>query len=262
MKRVLVTGLNSYIGNSFAEFCKDDFLIDKISLRGDDWQNLDFSVYDSILHVAGIAHTSRNSDLENLYYTVNVDLTLKVAEKAKKAGVSQFVFLSSIIVYGDNNAAVGQVKVIDEYTKPNPDDFYGNSKLQAENGLATLESDCFKVAIIRPPMIYGEGSKGNYSKLEKLAKIYFVFPSIENERSVLYIDKLSCELKAIILKQQKGIFRPQDDVYFCTSKFIKTYRESLGKKTFLIGIFNPLIRAVSKRLVMLRKMFGSLVYKK
>ncbi|AXA33384.1 NAD-dependent epimerase/dehydratase family protein [Francisella adeliensis] len=262
MKRVLVTGLNSYIGNSFASFCKDDFVIDKISLRDDSWQKLDFSIYDSILHVAGIAHTSRNANLESLYYKVNVELTTKIAKKAKQDGVGQFVFLSSIIVYGDNNSPVSTTKVIDENTKPNPDDFYGDSKLQAENSLKTLEGSEFKVAIVRPPMIYGEGSKGNYSKLAKLAKYSLIFPSIKNQRSVLHIDKLSEVLRDIVCRVQSGLFRPQDEDYFCTSKFIKDYRATLGKKTLLVSVFNPFIRIVSKKVVMLRKMFGSLIYKK
>lgn len=262
MKKVLVTGLSSYIGNSFAEFCKDDFIVEKISLRDDGWQDIDFSIYDSILHVAGIAHTSRNANLESLYYNVNVDLTIKIAKKAKRDGVSQFVFLSSIIVYGDNNSPVGTTKIIDKDTKPNPDDFYGDSKLQAENDLKSIEDTKFKIAIIRPPMIYGEGSKGNYSKLVKLAKYSLIFPNIKNQRSVLHIDKLSQELREIILKNQNGLFTPQDENYFCTSQFIKDYRTTLGKKTLLVSVFNPFIRIVSKKVVMLRKMFGSLIYKK
>ncbi|ASG68536.1 UDP-glucose 4-epimerase [Francisella halioticida] len=261
-KRVLVTGLNSYVGNSFVEFCKDNFIIDKVSLRDDRWQDLDFSRYDSILHVAGIAHTSKDPSLKDLYYKVNTDLTFDIAQKAKKEGVKQFVFMSSIIVYGDS-APIGQQKVITKNTKPNPDDFYGDSKLQAEIKLETLQSEEFKICIIRPPMIYGDGSKGNYSKLVKLAKYALIFPNIMNQRSVLHIDKLIHELKDILEKQKYGVFILQDNKYFCTSEFINEYRaKQLGKRTYLTKFFNPIIRIMAKKISFINKIFGNLVYEK
>jgi UDP-glucose 4-epimerase len=190
------------------------------------------------------------------------ELTYQVAKKAKQEGVSQFIFMSSIIIYGDS-APIGETKTINKETIPKPDDFYGDSKLQAEIKLESLVSDDFKIAIIRPPMIYGEGSKGNYPKLVKLAKYAFIFPDIENQRSVLHIDKLSQELKTIVEKQQDGMFMPQDDEYFCTSQFIKNYRcDVLGKKTYLISFFNPLIRLMAKRVGFVNKVFGNLVYEK
>ncbi|MED7819501.1 MULTISPECIES: NAD-dependent epimerase/dehydratase family protein [unclassified Francisella] len=259
-KRVLVTGLNSYVGNSFASFCANDFEIDKVSLKNDGWRKLDFSKYDSILHVAGIAHTSKDPSLKELYYKVNTDLTFDIAQKAKHDGVKQFIFMSSIIIYGDS-APIGKTKVIDENSQPNPNDFYGDSKLQAEKRLAELAGENFKIAVIRPPMIYGEGSKGNYPKLVKLAKYAFIFPYIENQRSVLHIGKLSQGLKDIVENEFGGIFMPQDDRYFCTSEFIKEYRKSIGKKTYLTRAFNPFIKLLAIKIGFINKVFGSLIYK-
>lgn len=259
-KKILITGLNSYVGNSFANFCKDYFDIDKISLRDGGWPSLDFSKYDSILHVAGIAHTSKDPSLKDKYYAVNTDLTYDIAQKAKNDGVKQFIFMSSIIIYGDS-APIGQQKIITKNTVPSPDDFYGDSKLQAEIKLESLKAEDFSVATIRPPMIYGENSKGNYSKLVKLAKYAFIFPDISNQRSVLHIDKLSLEFKQIVESGARGIFFPQDEEYFCTSQFIKKYRvEQLGKKTYLTKVFNPLIRLLAKKIGFVNKVFGSLVY--
>ncbi|API86346.1 NAD-dependent epimerase/dehydratase family protein [Francisella uliginis] len=259
-KRILITGLNSYVGNSFTSFCANDFEIDKISLKNDEWRKLDFSKYDSILHVAGIAHTSKDPSLKGLYYRVNVDLTAEVAQKAKHDGVKQFIFMSSIIIYGDS-ASIGKTKVIDENSQPNPNDFYGDSKLQAEKRLAELKCENFKIAIVRPPMIYGDGSKGNYPKLVKLAKYAFIFPNIENQRSVLHIDKLSQELKSIVENGYDGVFMPQDDRYFCTSEFIKEYRKSIGKKTYLTKAFNPFIKLLARKIGFINKVFGNLIYK-
>ena len=259
-KKILITGINSYVGNSFAEAYKNDFDITKISLRDNEWQNHDFSQYDNILHVAGIAHTSKDASLESKYCAVNTNLTEEIAKKAKLAGVKRFVFLSSIIVYGDS-APMGVDKVVAKDTIPSPDDFYGNSKLQAEVKLDTLDSDDFNVAIIRPPMVYGDGSKGNYPKLVKLAKYAFIFPDIENKRSVISIEKLSSEIGRIIENNQKGLFLPQDDEYFCTSQFIKNYRkEVLGKKTYLTKVFNPLIKLLAKKVGFVNKVFGGLRY--
>ena len=261
-KKILITGINSYIGNKFAESGASYFDIDKISVRDESWKDLDFSKYDSVLHVVGIAHTSKDPSLKDKYYAVNTELTYQVAKKAKQEGVSQFIFMSSIIIYGDS-APIGETKIITKNTIPTPDDFYGDSKLQAEIRLQTLLDASFNIAIIRPPMIYGDGSKGNYPKLVKLAKYAFIFPNINNKRSVLHIDKLSQELKTIVEKQQDGMFMPQDDEYFCTSQFIKSYRcDVLGKKTYLISFFNPVIRLIAKRVGFVNKVFGSLVYEK
>ncbi|APC91092.1 MULTISPECIES: NAD-dependent epimerase/dehydratase family protein [Francisella] len=261
-KKILITGINSYVGNSFSEFCKDNFDIDKISLRDVSLVNIDLNGYDAILHVAGIAHTSKEPKLKEKYYKINTQLTYDLAKKAKDQGVRQFVFLSSIIVYGDS-APIGQQKVITKDTEPKPDDFYGDSKLQAEIKLNTLISDGFNIAIIRPPMVYGNGSKGNYPKLLKLAKYAFIFPNINNQRSVISIDNLSKEIAEIILQTKYGIFLPQDSEYFNTSKFIKDYRKNvLAKNTYLTVIFNPIIRVLAKKVDFVNKVFGNLTYEK
>src|SRR5699024_8572220 len=188
MKRVLITGVNSYVGNSFAEWVQqypEEIQVEKISLRDDSWKDMDFSMYDSILHVAGIAHVSRDPKMEELYYKVNRDLTIEVAEQAKAAGVKQFIFMRSIIVYCDSKHERKHEKVvIDEKTETKPTNYYDKSKLDAEVGLRNLEDNTFNVATIRPPMIYGKGSKGNYPKLAQAAQILPVFPDIRNVRSM------------------------------------------------------------------------------
>src|SRR5699024_6867974 len=131
---------------------------------------------------------STDPNMEELYYQVNRDLTIEVAQKAKHEKVKQFIFMSSIIVYGDSKA---EKVVIDRHTKPNPSNFYGQSKLEAEQRILPLDSKDFKIVIVRPPMIYGKHSKGNYPKLAKAAQKLPLFPNIDNERSMLHIDNLS-----------------------------------------------------------------------
>lgn len=262
MKKILITGINSYVGKSFYKWLEQypqEYKVDLISLRIDTWKNKDFSNYDSILHVAGIAHVSSDPKLEELYYKVNRDLTLEIARKAKNEGVKQFIFMSSIIVYGDSNSAK---KIININTVPTPSNFYGNSKLQAEEGLKGLESDFFKVAIVRPPMIYGKGSKGNYPKLVKLARILPVFPDVDNERSMIHIDNLSEFLRKVINNQDQGFFFPQNKEYVNTSEMVNIISRVHGKRIKLTKIFNPIIFLLGKKLKIVNKVFGNLVYDK
>ncbi|SDB81102.1 UDP-glucose 4-epimerase [Pelagirhabdus alkalitolerans] len=262
MKRILITGENSYIGNKFEEWLEpygDAYQVDTISVRGEDWKSVDFSTYDVVFHVAGIAHVSTDPKMEELYYQVNRDLTIDVAKKAKKEGVAQFIFMSSIIVYGDGSS---DLDVITRDTEPNPSNFYGESKLQAERGIEPLSDDQFKVAIIRPPMIYGKGSKGNYPKLSKLARLTPVFPNIENQRSMLHVDNLTEFLRLVIDKQDNGLFFPQNKEYVKTSELVKQISKVHGKKVWLTRLFNPLIYLFINRVNTVNKVFGNLVYDK
>ncbi|MCF1627490.1 NAD-dependent epimerase/dehydratase family protein [Tetragenococcus koreensis] len=258
MKRILITGKNSYIGNSFEQWIADDdnFYVEKISVRDDNWKNLNFSTFDVVFHVAGIAHVSSDPKMEERYYKVNRDLTIEVANKAEKDGVKQFIFMSSIIVYGDSDKSDGTISIS---TIPKPSNFYGNSKLQAEEGIANLQADNFNVAIIRPPMIYGKGSKGNYPKLAKLAKITPVFPNFSNKRSMLHIDNLCEFIKLIIVNNEKGLFFPQNKEYVCTSEMVTLIARCSSSSIRLTKIFNPAIKSLLK-FELVNKVFGNLVY--
>jgi len=260
MKKILITGVNSYVGNSFEKWLKQystDYEVDKVSLRDNTWKQVDLSYYDSILHVAGIAHVSTSPEMEDFYYKINRDLTCEIAHAAKEAGVKHFTFMSSIIVYGDSKA--GKV-VIDRYTQPNPSNFYGQSKLEAEKLILPLESKRFKIAIVRPPMIYGKNSKGNYPKLAKVAKTLPIFPSIYNERSMLHIDNLSEFLRLIIKNNDRGFFFPQNKEYVKTSNLVKIISEVHNKKIHLTKVFNPILNLMISRVNIVNKVFGNLVY--
>jgi len=252
--------MNSYVGNSLEAWLTqypEDYEVDKISVRDDKWKEHDFSEYDSIIHVAGIAHVSRNPKMEELYYKVNRDLTIEIAKKAKQENVPQFIFLSSIIVYGESIKNNG---MITRDTVPEPSNFYGRSKLEAEKGLEVLQDSQFQVAIIRPPMIYGKGSKGNYPKLAKLARTSPIFPNIENQRSMLHIDNLSEFIRLLISNNDRGLFFPQNKEYVQTSKLVEQIAKVHGKKVYLTKIANPLINIFKNKQGMINKLFGNLIY--
>jgi len=264
MKRILVTGSNSYVGTSFVKWLSqyaDMYTIDTISLRDDRWKESSFEAYDVVLHTVGIAHVDSNPDpkMEQQYYSVNRDLTIQTAKKAKEDGVKQFIFMSSIIVYGDSSY-INKSRVIDEKTVPSPANFYGNSKLQAEEGIKPLENDNFKVATIRPPMIYGKGSRGNYPKLSKAAQKLPLFPNIENQRSMLHIDNLCEFLRLLIENEESGLFFPQNAEFVRTSEMVKLIAEAHGKKVRLTKMFNPILGVMGRKIGIVNKVFGSLVY--
>lgn len=256
MKRVLITGKNSYIGNQFANWVSirnEEYQIEKISVKTDKWKNMDWSNFDAILHVAGIAHNSSDSSLEDLYYQVNRDLTTEIAKKAKLDGVPHFINMSSIIVFGTEN------NKIDLKTQPKPDNFYGDSKLQAEINLNKLIDDSFVVSHIRPPMVYGSESKGNFPLLAKLAVKTPIFPNYDNKRSMIYIKNLCEFLRLIIEKRIPGILHPQNREYVKTYKLVSLIGEKQGHKIIGTKIFNPIIKLLSN-VNIVNKVFGDLYY--
>jgi len=264
MKKILITGANSYIGTSFERWVArypDKYRVGTIDMRDEKWRKKSFSGYDVVFHVAGIAHVSTNPKLKDLYYKVNRDLAIETAKKAKEDGVKQFIFMSSIIVYGDS-AHINKKRVIDKNTKPQPSNFYGDSKLQAEQRILALESESFKVAILRPPMIYGKGCKGNYPKLVKAALKLPIFPDIDNERSMLHIDNLCEFVRLIIDNEESGIFFPQNKEYVKTSEMVKVIAETHGKKIRLTKVFNPVLKLLAYKVGFINKVFGNLVYEK
>lgn len=261
MKKVLITGANSYIGTSVEQWLMktpEDFQVDTLDMVNSNWEEFDFSSYDSIFHVAGIAHFSKDENKKNIYYKVNTELTEKTAKIAKISGVKQFIFMSSIIVYGDSTKSI---RIINKSTDPSPSDFYGDSKLRAEKLLQNLSDQNFKVAIIRPPMIYGKGSKGNYPRLSKLSQILPIIPNYYNERSMLYIGNFCEFVKQVILIEGSGIYFPQNKEYVSTSDLMVKIANSHGKTPLKISFFNPLIKMLFFN-ENIKKMFGNLIYEK
>ncbi len=260
MKTILITGKNSYIGTSLENWLMrepDKYRVDTIDMKDVSWKEKDFSGYDTVFHVAGIAHVSSDPKLKELYYKVNRDLTIETAEKAKAEGVKQFIFMSSIIVYGDGSSK----RIIDRNTVPSPSNFYGNSKLQAEEGIMHLCDDDFKIVVLRPPMIYGKESKGNYPRLANLAKKTPVFPDIDNERSMLHIDNLCEFIRLMIDYEESGLFFPQNKEYVKTSEMVRMIAEVHGKKVRMTKVFNPIISWMFE-IEIINKVFGNLVYEK
>ncbi len=257
MKRILITGKSGYIAQCFDRSLRQfssEYCATSVSLRDGTWREADFSQYDVVLHAAGIAHIKETTGNAHLYYEVNRDLTLDVAQKAKQAGVGQFVFLSSVSVYGMDEG------VITRETVPHPLSHYGKSKLQAEEGLRALRTDDFKVSILRPPMVYGDGCKGNYQTLVKLARVVPIFPDYQNQRSMVSIETLCRFIKSVIDRGAEGIFFPQEERYICTSEMVREIADREGRQIKFVRWLNPLVSLAARSTKKGRKAFGSLIY--
>lgn len=266
MKKILITGANSYIGTSFEKYLKENFpeayQVDTVDMIGNSWREKSFSGYDAVFHVAGIAHSDSgkiSEEKSKLYYAVNTDLTVETAKKAKADGVSQFVFMSSAIVYGES-APIGARKLITQDTPVSPANCYGDSKVQAENGIRPLSDDSFRVVILRPPMIYGKGSKGNYPLLAKLALKTPIFPYVNNERSMLYIENLCEFVRLMVENQEQGTFWPQNPEYSNTGELVKLIAQAHGKKVRIIKGFGWALKLLGLVTGLVNKAFGSLSY--
>ena len=267
MKKILITGAGSYIGTSFEEYLKkwpDKYSVDTLDMIDGSWRKKEFSDYDTVFHVAGIAHSDSgkiSSEKAKLYYSVNTDLTIETAKKAKSDGVKQFIFMSSAIVYGDS-ASIGKQKIITKDTPILPANCYGDSKVQAEKGIRKLSDDNFKVVILRPPMIYGKGSKGNYPVMAKIAQKLPIFPYVKNCRSMLYIENLTEFIRLMIDNEESGTFFPQNAEYSNTSNLVKEIAKVHGKNVVLIKGFTWALKSLSHFTGVVNKAFGNLAYDK
>lgn len=261
MKRVLITGAGSYVGSWVRRRLErepEKFVVSELDVQDDAWRSFDFAGWDAVFHVAGIAHVSTDPSMEALYYKVNRDLAIEVGERAKKVGVGQLIFMSSSIVYGDSTA--GDRGPITRETPANPANFYGKSKLEAEEGLEALADECFGVAILRCPMIYGPGCRGNFPTLAKLARRLPVFPRVNNRRSVLYVENLAEFVAQVIEHDLSGMFWPQNAEYMSTSEAVRLLGEAQGSPVRVTWLLSPLAALALHTTNAGRKAFGSLYY--
>ena len=265
MKRILITGANSYIGTGVENHLNrwpESYRVDTLDMIGAGWKEYSFRGYDAVLHVAGLVHqpqTKNDPAQADLYDRINHRLAVETARKAKEEGVGQFVFLSSASVYG-LSAPVGKVVMITRDTPLLPTDNYGISKAKAEAGLSQLQDAKFRLAIVRPPMIYGKGCKGNYQTMAKLAGKLPVFPWVENQRSMLYMENLAEFIRLLIDDEAAGIFCPQNNEYVNTSEMVNLIAHASGKGILMIRGFSWAIKLLRPVTGIVDKAFGSLCY--
>lgn len=261
--RILVTGKQGYVGTQFERWMAQyhpEVSVELLSVRTQNWEAIDFSQYDTILHAAALVHRKETPESAGDYYRINTGLTESLAFRAKSAGVKHFVFLSTVAVYGEEGSFEEPEKVILIQQVPRPTSLYGKSKYEAEKRLQQLESRDFQVAIVRPPMIYGPDCPGNYARLAQLARKTPVFPAISGSRSMIFIDNLSAFLNGIIGEKASGIYVPQNSETMNTTQLVTLIAEASGKSMRTSKFAGNICRKVLQNTAIFKKTFGTLVF--
>lgn len=256
MKRILITGANSYIGTHIEAYLArfPGYQTVTLPMQAHTPDEYDFRGADAIVHVAAIVHRKETKDTQPLYDAVNRDLAAAVAEKAKREGVKQFVFFSTMAVYGLIEGTVTKD------TTPNPKTQYARSKLEAERRIAPLADDTFFVSVLRPPMVFGPSAKGNPAKLYRIAKKLPFCPDYPNRRSMVSIDTLCEAIKELLDTPRSGVFFPQEPAPLATGDLIARMMREQGRTPKRSRILNPAIRAIRACTSAGKKAFGDLVY--
>ena len=254
-KSILIFGKNSYIGSNIIHFIKNErpsWNIIEIDSKNREWEKIDFSFFSVIIILAGIVHIKENKKNSEIYYKINKELALSVALKAKKEGVSHCLFFSTMNVYGLTRGYINGKTLLA------PKTHYGRSKFQAENEIVKLEDDKFKVAVIRPPMVYGKNCPGNYEKLVNFIKKFRFFINCDNKRSGIYIKNLNRFVIGVIEKEFSGIVYPQDKHYYSINDILNGLENVSKFKIVRIPLLGILVQKINFKFV--SKVFGDLVY--
>ncbi|WP_151948814.1 NAD-dependent epimerase/dehydratase family protein [Aliarcobacter butzleri] len=253
MNKIFITGANGYLGSNFVNQYKNKYSFESFSLLNQKLEDINFDSIDIVLHCAALVHQKIQHPYEK-YHEINVNYPLKLAKLAKQNGVKQFIFISTIAVYGEDK------ETLDENTSCAPITHYGKSKLEAEKELLKLNDDSFVVSIIRPPMVYGKNAPGNIDSLIKLVKKLPVTPlgKIENKRSFISIQNLCYIIDKTITQEKQGIFLASDDEPISTSKLIELIAKNLEKKIYFIKLpfFESLLKLVKPSFH--KRLYGSL----
>lgn len=260
-KHILITGSSGYVGSHLADSLEQlGNKVSRLNVKNTLWKELDFKQYDAIIHTAALVHNNDPNAQLAEYFRVNMHLTFNLAMEAKKCGVKHFVFMSTMAVFGEDGK-IGEMVELTNPTNLKPVTNYGISKAKAEAKIREIADDNFKVAIIRPPMIYGVGSPGNFTKLIKVAKRLPIIPNLSNARSALYIKHLEQFVNEIIKHEMTGIYHPKDKFEFNTTKVVTEIRKNEHKNTFLLPIPKAMYPILNKFRV-ISKIYGNLAYAK
>ncbi|BBF44272.1 UDP-glucose 4-epimerase [Lachnospiraceae bacterium KM106-2] len=261
MKKILIVGKNSYIGNHLESYLEGfnqadqvEYEVVKVSASNGEWKAVDYADYDIVVLLSGLVHKKESVYGYEAYYKVNYEMAVEIARKAKESNVSQFIFTSTMAVFGDHATRITQE------TKEQPTTFYGKTKLMAEQTILEMEDDAFKVSVVRPPMVYGKGCKGNFPRLASLVKKLLLFPRVQNKRSMIHIDNL-CEFLHLLIETKKtGVFHPQNKELVSTCELVSEISKQQNKKLYLVPGFSWVIKLGMKYVRSMHKVFGDCYY--
>ena len=246
MKKIVVTGTSGFVGKRFVEYNNNKYIIESLPLRDLDISSLILKGVDAIIHLAGKAHQMEKID-DQIYFDVNYGITKSLVDRAIQEKVPHFIYISTTKVYGDD-----YVSALNENSPCTPTDAYGESKLKAEEYLNSL-TNAIKIAIIRPPLVYGPEVKGNLIQLLHLCKknIPLPFGNTQNARSMVFVDNFIELINTIINQQATGVYIAGDKNTLSTEKLVSLIRLNLGMNSMLITIplfMRRIIKIIKPRL--------------
>ncbi len=253
--KILLTGAGGFIGSYFVKHYERSYHIIPFSFSADDFTKLSLAAIDVVVHLSALVHEKGKVGKDS-YWRINVDNTEKLAIKSKQFAVKQFIFISTIKVFGEENNIA-----YNENSQLLPQDDYAKSKLAAEQVLQHLADTSFKVAIIRTPIVYGKGVKANLLSLMRLVKLMPVLPfkNTNNKRTMVYIANLCAMLDKIIAKRVSGVFLAGDDSSISTSELIKLIAKYQNKhiRLYNIPFFTAILAKVKPQIY--RRLYDNLV---
>lgn len=262
MKKVLIIGKNSYIGNHIDQWLtKSGWNVSQLDALTDEWKTYDYTPYDAIVHVASIVHRPDCKDW-NLYKYVNAEMPIAIAKMAKEQGVKHYVFFSSMAVYGRGKAL--KPNIIDENSVLGTVSMYGKSKLMAEEELAKLQDGHFITSFVRPPSVYGKGCRGGYiTGFASVVRRLPIIPTVYNnvKQSFIYIDNLAECVRLVIEKGITGPICPQDDIAVSANELLEAIALGMGKKYRSSKLLGCCVRLISF-MPIVKKAYGGMEYSK
>lgn len=262
-KTLMITGASGFIGSNFIKKYENEYNIIPVCLIKNKPEDLDYTEVDTILHLAALVHQMKGAP-EEKYFEVNTELTRRLATTAKEKGVGHFVFYSTVKVYGFDGELNNHDFILTENSPCNPNDPYGTSKYEAEKILNSLQEENFKIAMVRPPMVYGEGVKGNMLSLMKLINILPIIPFDydNNKRSIISTENLLYLTHLIIKNQADGIYLGTEGNPVSIKEIAESIEKGIGKKKINIKFPKFIFKLLCKiKLDIMVRLYGTLAFK-
>ncbi len=252
--KLLITGINGFVGTNLYDKLYPSIDISGVDIYSDNCKKCKIFTWDefpelpsveTIIHLAGVAHDTKNSTDESKYTLINVGLTKKIFEYFIESSATKFIYFSSVKAIADTV----QGGSLSEDYPADPKTYYGKSKLEAERYLMNKKIPPGKyLYILRPAMIHGPGNKGNLNLLYSFAKSGFPYPlgAYDNYRSFTSIENVSHIIRRIVTENiSPGIYNLCDDEPISTKEVVRLMFQSLEKRGIILNIPKRVVSAMA-----------------
>lgn len=247
MNDISITGASGFIGTNLTKYLAGHgSTVSALSVRGPDWQQKFPKKGKALIHLAGLAHDTKNKRRESEYFKINTELTSRVFDEFLNSGIERFLFFSSVKAVCDFPGE----RVVDEEMPADPKSVYGISKLKAEEYILSRKlPEGKKVYILRPAMVHGPGNKGNLNLLYSLISkgIPYPFGAFKNRRSFLSIDNLSYMVESLLLGPiESGTYHLADSDYLSTVEVVEIIAATIGTSPKIWHVNKAFLKQVAK----------------